>query len=197
MGYRAYLLRAFLQAWALELGLVPVPALILSGNELLWVTHFKLDLISGSELSRLELYKLLKLFALYSSLVYTALSCAPLCLQKAWGLGWELSPGSFGYWAYLLWAFLQARGFDPSRVPVSALNDSSESCSDLVSFKIWNSVISGSSRGRALGFETGFSAQKSPKNEEVGQNESVLSEYSVRLGELIFFVKKYRLRLKL
>ena len=58
----------------MELGLVPVPALILSGNELLWVTHFKLDLISGSELSRLELYKLLKLFALYSSLVYTALS---------------------------------------------------------------------------------------------------------------------------
>ena len=42
------------------------------------------------------------------------ITCWPKKLQY-------LSPGCIGYWAYLLRAFLQARAFDPGKVPVPDL----------------------------------------------------------------------------
>ena len=55
--------------------------------ELFWVSYFELELVSSSEISRFELSELLKFFELYSSLVYTTLSLALLCLlniSQAW-----------------------------------------------------------------------------------------------------------------
>ena len=48
--------------------------MVITGNELFRVTNYELEVVSGSEKSRVKLYELLKFFELYSSLVNTTLS---------------------------------------------------------------------------------------------------------------------------
>ena len=73
--------------------------------------------MSVSEVIRLELFEPLKLFGLYSSLVFITLSWALSSLLKSSQAWLRFGTCSIRYRAYLLRAFLQARAFEPSRVP--------------------------------------------------------------------------------
>ena len=85
------------------------------------VTHIELRLVLGIEIIWLELYDLLKLLELCSSLVYTTLSRALSSLLNSLWAWLRLGPGNYQVFGFLQRAFLQAWAFELGRVPVPAL----------------------------------------------------------------------------